>query len=95
MTKIEQWKEYPWQILIAIDQLFNALIPPLGSLSYADETLSARCYRTARDGRIFGKIFQPIINGMFRPFQGPDHCYKAYLEEKERRQEPPEYRETK
>lgn len=93
MTKLEQWKNYPIQVFIAIDQLLNALIPPFGSLSYADETLSARCYRAARDGRILGKFFLPIIDGFFRLWQGPNHCYNAYMEEKERRQEPPEYRE--
>jgi hypothetical protein len=92
MTKLERWKNYPIQVLIAIDQLLNALLPPFGSLSYADETLSARCYRSARDGRVLGKFFLPIIDGFFR-WQGPTHCYRAYLEEKERRQEPPEYRE--
>ena len=39
-------KAYGEQVFIALDQLANALIPPLeGSVSYADETLSARCYR--------------------------------------------------
>ena len=46
------WAQYPQQLFIAADQLLNALIPPLdGTLSYADETLSARSYRAHRDSR--------------------------------------------
>ena len=42
------------QVFIAFDQLVNALIPPLdGTISYADETLSARCYRANKPGILF------------------------------------------
>ena len=42
-------KAYFEQVFIAADQLVNALIPPLdGTISYADETLSAAA--TARTG---------------------------------------------
>ena len=42
----QTWLQYPQQVFIAADQLLNALIPPWGgTLSFADETLSARSYR--------------------------------------------------
>lgn len=83
--------EYLVQIMLAIDQLANALIPPLdGTISYADETLSARSYRAYRDGKIFGKIFMKPINWLFF-WQGPDHCYNAFLKEHARKNMPSEY----
>lgn len=42
-------KDYSTQVFIGFDQFLNTLIPPLdGTVSYADETLSARCYRAHR-----------------------------------------------
>lgn len=81
------------QVFIAADQLVNALIPPLdGTISYADETLSARSYRAYRDGKIFGKLTMKPINLLFF-WQGPDHCYKAYLKERARKNLPAEYQQ--
>lgn len=74
------------QILIALDQLINALIG-----GTADETLSARSYRAHRDGKLFGKITMPVINALFF-WQGPDHCFHAYRKEHERQNLPNEYR---
>jgi len=86
------WAQYPGQAFIAFDQLLNALIPPWGgTLSYADETLSARCYRAHRDGKLFGKLLMPPINLLFC-WQGPDHCKNAWRKEIDRRNLPPEYR---
>ena len=85
-------KAYGVQVFIAFDQLLNALIPPLdGTLSYADETLSARCYRAHRDGRILGKLFMPLIDLLFF-WQGPGHCKNAYINEFDRKSFPDEYR---
>ena len=87
-------KAYGVQIFIAVDQLCNALIPPLdGTLSYADETLSARSYRAHRDGKLLGKITMPVIDALFW-WQGPRHCYHAYRKEIDRKQYPAEYRTT-
>jgi hypothetical protein len=73
------------QFLIALDQLLNAALG-----GYADETLSARAWRVEQTGKIFGKIFRPLID--FVLFFDPQHCYKSYLSEKERRQFPNHYR---
>lgn len=82
---------YLGQVLLAIDQLLNALIPPLtGTLSYADETLSARCYRAYHDGRILGRVFMPMIDKLF--FWQDMHCRGAFRAEELRRQLPPSYR---
>jgi len=85
-------KAYGEQVLIALDQLLNALIPPIdGTIGYADETLSARCYRAHRDGKAFGKLFMRPIDLLFF-WQGPGHCRNAYIKEFERKNYPDEYR---
>ena len=67
------------QVLIAIDQLLNAIL-----FGYADETLSSRAYRADRDGKVFGKVFRPVIDTIF--FWQDRHCYQSYLAEVQRRQ---------
>lgn len=85
-------RAYFEQIFLAFDQLCNALIPPLdGTISYADETLSARSYRAHRDGKFFGKLTMAPINLLFF-WQGPNHCYNAFVKETERKNLPEEYR---
>lgn len=66
--------QHIYQILIAIDQLINAIF-----LGYADETISSRMYRYEIEGNIIGKIFRPIIDRMFW-FQ-KEHCRESYLSE--------------
>lgn len=84
-------RAYFEQVFIALDQLANALIPPLdGTVSYADETLSARSYRAHRDGKVLGKLTMGPINLLFR-WQGPDHCKNAYRKEFDRKNYPTEY----
>ena len=92
MSAWQLLKAYGVQVFIAVDQLANALIPPLdGTISYADETLSARSYRAHRDGKILGKLTMPVINLLFF-WQGPDHCKNAWIKELERKNYPEEYR---
>jgi hypothetical protein len=74
------------QILIAFDQLLNTFLG-----GYADETLSARAWRTEQSGKIFGKIFRPLIDVIF--FFDPQHCFNSYLSEKQRKQYPNYYRD--
>jgi hypothetical protein len=72
--------------------------------AYSDETLSAHCWRSFRDGKIWGRMFMPPIDLMFS-WQHPNpevtddkgnpavgHCHRAYLKEKQRDYLPPEYR---
>ncbi len=73
--------------LIALDQLFNALLN--GS---PDETLSSRAYRAYVKDKIFGKIFKPLIDLLF--FFDPQHCYTSYLAELNRRQLLPSFKEV-
>lgn len=69
------------QVLIAIDQFFNAL---LGGM--ADETLSANAYRQSKKGKT---VMKRVIDTLF--FFDPDHCYNSYLSEMQRKQLPKEY----
>lgn len=87
-------KEWGVQVFLALDQLANVLPPPIdGTVGYADETLSARCYRAHRDGKRFGLWFMPPIDWFFGLWQGPDHCKNAYIKEFERKNYPDEYRQ--
>ena len=75
------------QNLLAFDQNCNTLLG-----GWADETLSSRAYRTAKAGKVFGKFFMPIIDTLALLFGDTNHCRKAYLSEKFKRQLPPEAR---
>ncbi len=83
---------YLLNLLIALDQLANAIL--LGS---PDETLSSRAYRTDVKGRPFGTFFRPLIDsGALLVTLGHDrnHCYKAYLAELNKRQQPRDIRQA-
>jgi hypothetical protein len=73
------------QFLIAFDQLINTVFG-----GYADETISARSWRTEQDGKLFGKFFRPLIDTIL--FFDKDHCYNSYVSEKRRKQFPDHYR---
>ena len=74
-----------FQFLVALDQLFNTLIPN----GYADETLSSRAYRHAciKQDR---KWPMRLIDHLF--FWQSGHCKSAYESEVERSQLPPSLR---
>ena len=74
---------------IAIDQLMYVLLT-LGAGS-PDETLSAAAWRTEQAGKLGGRIFRPLIDLIFAPFES-DHCRKAYDAEKSSAQLPQVYR---
>ena len=67
------------QILIAIDQLANAVIG-----GWADETLSSRAWREDRRRLVV------FIDFLF--FWEENHCEASYISERERMQLPPEFR---
>lgn len=75
------------QVLIALDQLFNALLG-----GYADETLSSRSYRGAKlanNPKLKWQISRSVIDSIF--FWEENHCQKAYESEVNRRQYPSEF----
>ena len=81
---------YGYHVLIAIDQLFNALIG-----GAADETLSSRTYRgavLAKYPRKRWRIWYRVINALFF---NADHCKTAYESEVKQRQYPAEFRAIK
>ncbi len=80
-------RAYILQVLIALDQLANALLA-----GWADETLSSRAHRL---GQPFGakrrwRVARRVINALFA-WQA-DHCQDAYIAERQRAQMPPELR---
>ena len=75
---------YLYNLSLLLDQAFNTILN--GS---PDETLSSRAYRMHVKGKIFGKIFKPLIDLLF--FWQPNHCKNAYLAEVLRYQLPPDF----
>ena len=73
---------------IAVDQLLYVLLT-LGAGS-PDETLSAAAYRTERDDKWLGRVFRPLIDALFWPFER-DHCRNSFESEVNRLHLPPEY----
>jgi hypothetical protein len=78
---------WAWQILVALDQLANAVLG-----GWADETLSSRAWRAAQRGRRPGAWLVPVIDRMF--WWQPSHCRTSYLSERSGFQLPPELRPT-
>lgn len=104
------------QFLLALDQLGNTIGPGFAgvvwamvtgerqNVAYSDETLSAHAWRARERGRLWGIVWCPLIDAMFR-WQQQDgevnaiagkavtsHCERAYYKERLRRGLPPEYR---
>lgn len=78
-----------FNLAVAIDQLAYVLVT-LGA-GHPDETLSAAAWRTEQSGKLGGRIFRPLIDLLFLPFER-DHCHRAYLAERHGAQLPEEYR---
>lgn len=95
------------ELAVSFDQFVNVFLATLtGRVGSSDETLSAHCWRSYRDGRIWGHLFMPPIDWMFS-WQTPDpkyldelskpvtgHCRRAYLKEKARAYLPADYRDS-
>jgi hypothetical protein len=79
-----------YQLAIALDQLLNVALNPLSLESWADETMSSRCWRQRH--RYPYKAYRVVIDAMFWAFQGADHCENAFRKEREGRHLPPELR---
>jgi hypothetical protein len=71
------------QVLIALDQLINAIFG-----GWADESISSRAYRLQR--RMPYTLWRFLIDLLF--FWDKDHCRKSHDSERERLQLPPELR---
>ena len=79
-------KSYSYHLLIAIDQLFNAIFA-----GAADETISSRCYRGAvleSKPKLKYRLAYHVINGLFFD---KNHCKEAYESEVSRKQFPTEF----
>lgn len=73
-------------VLIGIDQLFTAILG-----GWPDETLSSYAYRLNIQGKRFG-FMRNFIDWLF--FWQEDHCYFAYLSERDRTQQAPALRKA-
>ena len=75
-------------LLIALDQLLYVLVT-LGA-GHPDETLSAAAWRTEKAGKLGGRVFRPLIDLVFMPFER-EHCRKSFESERNGRHLPKEY----
>ena len=82
-------KEQPYQIIIALDQLANAL-----TWGWADETFSARCWRL-RKTNCFWALSRRLVDVVFfwDTKEGMKHCQWAFENEQKRVHMPGAYRE--
>lgn len=86
MTVMQRFKQFA----IACDQLLHTLISLfLSDGGWADETLSARAYRSSADSKRWETV-RRVIDGVF--FWQDGHCRDAYEGEQQRVQMAPEYR---
>lgn len=94
MSKWERFKRNLVQLFIVFDQAVNVIggviCSPFGIENWADETISCRCGRLGY--RSPYKYMKVVINVIFYPFQGPNHCENAYRKEMTRYQFPPSMR---
>lgn len=74
---------YARAVLIAIDQLMNAVLA-----GWPDETMSSRAWRWEQDG--IRSWPRKLIDALF--FMEKEHCRQSYISEREGRQLPPELR---
>lgn len=61
---------YLWRVLIAIDQLLNALLG-----GRPDHTISGRVGYHAKQGKRWARAARFILDRLF--WFDPDHCYKS------------------
>ncbi|MGY8862444.1 MAG: hypothetical protein ACKVJ2_07410 [Pseudomonadales bacterium] len=78
MADTSEYRGWFYSVLIAIDQLGNALAG-----GYADSTISARVGYNVRHSapamQNYWRLLEWVIDYSFLPLDGPDHCYQAYL----------------
>ncbi len=80
---LQQYENWPLAILIAIDQLGNAIAG-----GHPDATISARVgffSANARRVRLYWKTLESVIDFAFFPIGGEKHCYKAWQADRDER----------
>lgn len=86
---MKEFKRRLLNFLICADQmLFNILT--LGRSS-PDETISAAAWRLEQAGKWQGRIFRPLIDAIFLPFED-NHCYRSFEAERRLSHLPDAYR---
>ena len=78
------------QRLLALDQLVNTFVYAKADrrCGYADETLSARCWRLRNSSKLWSTAHK-IVDTIF--FFDKNHCFESYKSEILHRQLPNEY----
>lgn len=80
MTPNDPYKNWPHAVLIAIDQLGNALAGghPVTTISARVGFFSANAKVNAKKGILYWQWIERLIDFTFYPIDGPRHCYHAW-----------------
>ncbi len=76
MNSNDPYRNWPHAVLIAIDQLGNALAG-----GHPVTTISARVgyfSENSRRGKLYWQCLESLIDFAFYPIDGPNHCRKAW-----------------
>ena len=68
---------YILRVLVSLDVLAMALLN-----GKRNETLSAAAWELEQDGKLAGRIFRPLIDGLF--WFDPAHCASSWILENKR-----------
>jgi hypothetical protein len=69
VSRLTRW---PKAILIAVDQLANAV-----AMGSEDDTISSRAWKAKVRGKGWGKAGVAIIDALFLYIDGPNHCERS------------------
>ena len=84
---MKKFLSYCKNVLIALDQLANTICG-----GFPDETISAVCFRKSLEKGHYGHKFLRFLLDIILTPINQDHCFQAYIAEKERSQLPEKYR---
>jgi hypothetical protein len=68
-----------YQVGLALTRLGNAL---LGGL--AEESMSSRAWRMESARKPWGRIARPLVDLFFTAFGRHEHCFSAYINERDK-----------
>ena len=68
----ERLKRWPLSVLIALDQLLNAV-----AMGGPDDTISSRSWKAKIKGKAWGHVAVAIIDTAFQFIGQPDHCRQS------------------
>ena len=68
----QRLRRWPLSVLIAVDQLLNAV-----AMGGPDDTISSRSWKAKIKGKLWGRIAVRVIDTAFQLIGQPDHCRQS------------------